>query len=231
MIEFEDEIYSEICGNSHTMRQMQGGIDPANPYGTLGGGIHPVAVAAGSGGVIPMGTLSAAHHYGHAAGHGPPSSTTSNQNLLIFNSGMMMNNAASGGVAHGGHHLVRSSDSASNPNSTLLRAAGGGGRASSRATMESALYSNVAGAPPAGGEGGESRPSSMLYSEAGFVRFRMGGDPGRMVDEVLRQSTDDLVGGKQEARQPPPAVEPLASRRGMGLEGLRASQSFDESVS
>ena len=67
MIEFEDEIYSEICGNSHTMRQMQGG-DPANPYGTLGG-IHPVAVA-GSGGVIPMGTLSAAHHYGHAAGHG-----------------------------------------------------------------------------------------------------------------------------------------------------------------
>ena len=230
MIEFEDEIYSEICGNSHTMRQMQGG-DPANPYGTLGGGIHPVAVA-GSGGVIPMGTLSAAHHYGHAAGHGPPSSTTSNQNLLIFNSGMMMNNAASGGVAHGGHHLVRSSDSASNPNSTLLRAAGGGGRASSRATMESALYSNVAGAPPAGGEGGESRPSSMLYSEAGFVRFRMGGDPGRMVDEVLRQSTDDLVGGKQEARQPPSAVEPLAARRGgMGLEGLRASQSFDESVS
>ena len=63
MIEFEDEIYSEICGgNSHTMRQMQqhhSGVDPSNPYGTLAG-IHP-----GSGGVIPMGTLSAAHHYGH----------------------------------------------------------------------------------------------------------------------------------------------------------------------
>ena len=231
MIEFEDEIYSEICGgNSHTMRQMQAmqqqhgavAIDPANPYGTLAG-VHPGGV------LIPMGTLSAAaHHYGH---HGPPSSTTSNQNLLLFNPNMM-NSAA----AHGGHHLVRGSDSASNPNSTLLRAvgAGGGGRASSRATMESALYSNVAGAPVAEGE---SRPSSMLYNEAGFVRFRMGGDPGRMVDEVLRQSTDDLVRAEQEAARQPPAaaaavVEPPHSRRGggMGLEGLRASQSFDESV-
>ena len=211
MIEFEDEIYSEICGgNSHTMRQMQqhhSGVDPSNPYGTLAG-IHP-----GSGGVIPMGTLSAAHHYGHPVGHhGPPSSTTSNQNLLLFNPNMAH--------AHGGH---------SNPSSTLLRAVGG--RASSRATMESALYSNVAGAPLAAGEDG-SRPSSMLYNEAGFVRFRMGGDPGRMVDEVLRQSTDDLVRAEQEARQQPlAAVEQPLSRRGMGLEGLRASQSFDESVS
>ena len=228
MIEFEDEIYSEICGNHHTIRQMQS--DPSNPYGTLGGiaGIHPVA---GSGVVIPMGTLSA-HHY--HPGHGPPSSTTSNQNLLLFNS-TMMNNAAAG-AALGGHHLVRSSDSASNPNSTL-RAVGVGGRASSRLTMESAIYSNVAGAPAAGavgaadGGGSGSRPSSMLYNEAGFVRFRMGGDPGRMVDEVLRQSTDNLVAGEQETRHPAALVEHPVSRRGMGLEGLRASQSFDESVS
>ena len=225
MIEFEDEIYSEICGNHHTIRQMQS--DPSNPYGTLGGigGIHP---AAGSGVVIPMGTLSA-HHY--HPGHGPPSSTTSNQNLLLFNSSMLNNAAA--GAAHGSHHFVRGSDSASNPNSTLRAAVGG--RASSRATMESAIYSNVAGAPAAGAGGavdggGGSRPSSMLYNEAGFVRFRMGGDPGRMVDEVLRQSSDDLVRGEQETRLPS-AVEPLVSRRGMGLEGLRASQSFDESVS
>ncbi len=51
-VEFEDEIYSEICSNNHTVRHMQGGGGAGgelNPYGTLGrlGGIQ-----AGSGGMM-----------------------------------------------------------------------------------------------------------------------------------------------------------------------------------
>lgn len=39
-VEFEDEIYSEICSNNHTVRHMQ--HPGENPYGTLGrmGGIQ-----------------------------------------------------------------------------------------------------------------------------------------------------------------------------------------------
>ena len=226
MIEFEDEIYSEICANNHTNRQMQS--DPSDPYtGTLAG------IGVGGGGLIPMGTLSAPHHYQHYhhhhhAGGPPPSSTTSHQNLLLYSSNMM--HAAQGGSIHHARSsgAAAAVEYASSPSSTLRAACGGDGGDRGASTLnaatESAIYSNVANGS---GGGGSSRPSSMLYNEAGFVRFRMGGDPGRMVDEVLRQSTDDVTkeGGG------PVVVEHSFSRRGMGLEGLRASQSFDESAS
>jgi hypothetical protein len=143
---------------------------------------------------------------------GPPSSTASNQNLLLFNLPSQQQTSMGGGG-----NPTRNSDSASNPNSTL-RATG----SSSRATMESALYSNLAATANSNG----SRPSSMLFNDAGFVRFRMGGDPGRMVDEVLRQSTDDLAQGANAGEE-----QLGGSRRGFRMgEGLRASQSFDETV-
>jgi hypothetical protein len=47
----------------------------------------------------------------------------------------------------------------------------------SNATMDTALYSNL-----------RSRPSSMLFNDSGFVRFRLGNDPSVNPQEVLRQS-------------------------------------------
>ena len=39
----------------------------------------------------------------------------------------------------------------------------------------------------------QSRPSSMLFNESGFVRFRLGNDPSLCQAEMLRQSCSDLV--------------------------------------
>ncbi len=154
---------------------------------------------------------------------GPPSSTASNQNLMMFGGSGMANHGSNAAAC-------RNSDSTSNPNSTLLRAAG----ASSRTTMESALYSNLANSAGAAATG-TSRPSSMLFNDAGFVRFRMGNDmlqqqqnptPGAP-DEILMQSSGDLMaGGAGDDND----LERRGLRMGMG-EGLRASQSFDEAVS
>jgi hypothetical protein len=96
---------------------------------------------------------------------GPPSPTASNQNLLLFNLPSQQQT-----LMGGGRNLMRNSDSASNPNATSTY---------SRATLESALYLNLATMTNSNG----SRPSSMLFNDAGFVRFRMGGNPGQMVDE------------------------------------------------
>merc|ERR1712223_1153536 len=52
----------------------------------------------------------------------------------------------------------------------------------SSATLDTALYSNL-----------RSRPSSMLFNDAGFARFRLGNDPNLGKVEVMRQSCQDLT--------------------------------------
>lgn len=72
---------------------------------------------------------------------------------------------------------------------------------SSRVTLDTQLYSNI-----------RSRPSSMLFNDSGFVRFRMGND-----NEASVVTNDQ-------------SVELLTSEDMKKKGQLRASQSFDEAV-
>ena len=71
---------------------------------------------------------------------------------------------------------------------------------SSRVTLDTQLYSNI-----------RSRPSSMLFNDSGFVRFRMGNEEPQV---------------EMPPVPPPPANIPAEDTK----KKLRASQSFDEAV-
>ena len=88
---------------------------------------------------------------------------------------------------------------------TLRNSGGCGSHISgeSNATQDTALYSNLRAS---------SRPSSMLFNDAGFVRFRIGND-----QTELRQSLEDLV--QDEAGDKAGAENPM-----------KGSRSFDNSV-
>ncbi|XP_023338915.1 uncharacterized protein LOC111709480 [Eurytemora carolleeae] len=99
---------------------------------------------------------------------------------------------------------------------TLARRRGQAGQRSSQhsgdtsATMDTALYTNL-----------RSRPSSMLFNDAGFVRFRLGNDPSLAQTDVLSQSSQDLA----ESRGPEAGQGAEALR-----ESIRGSRSFDEGL-
>ena len=187
--EFEDEIYSEICSNNQSVRQMMmvnqmhdvNGAAPMlmmeNPYGTMGRRMMMNQQ------MMPMGTLRSSGGNLHIV----PGAGSS------IRSGQPRNSATVNSIT----------SSSSNPNSTLQsglqRITKPGSVASSRATIDTGLYSNI-----------RSRPSSMLFNDSGFVRFRAQGDPGLGQEEVLQKSSDDLTR--------------------IGKDGIRASQSFDAVV-
>ena len=83
----------------------------------------------------------------------------------------------------------------------------------SSATLDTALYSNL-----------RSRPSSMLFNDAGFVRFRLGNDPSLAQQEVMRQSCQDLTAAEGQ-----PGVEVEASQGRASAENMKGSRSFDNS--
>ncbi len=186
--EFEDEIYSEICSNNQSVRQMM----MANPHQQQ----HIIHDVNGGGPMLmmenPYGTLSRR--------------IAMNQQMMPMGTLRTSSSAAQGNgssIASGSANRQRNSatvnsitSSSSNPNSTLQS----GRPASSRATIDTGLYSNV-----------RSRPSSMLFNDSGFVRFRTNGDPGLEQEQVLRQSTGDLTKADREAR-------------------VRSSQSFEEAL-
>lgn len=104
--------------------------------------------------------------------------------------------------------------------STLLRRTAAQPRDShvsgeSGATADTALYTNL--------RASGSRPSSMLFNDAGFVRFRLGQDPGLAQAELLRQSCQDLVTNPGAAE----AEAALPDRPGSEMKG---SRSFDNAV-
>ena len=196
--EFEDEIYSEICSNNQSVRQMMmvnqiHDVNGApimmmeNPYGTLSRRMMMNQQ------MMPMGTL-----------------RSSGGNLHIVSTAAGSSIRSGGGGQQQQQQHQRNSatvnsitSSSSNQNSTLQsgaqRVTKPGSVASSRATIDTGLYSNI-----------RSRPSSMLFNDSGFVRFRGQGDPGVAQEEVLKQSTDDLTRA--------------------GKDGIRASQSFDDVI-
>jgi len=87
----------------------------------------------------------------------------------------------------------------------------------SSATLDTALYSNL-----------RSRPSSMLFNDAGFVRFRLGNDPSLAQGEVLRQSCQDLTIQEQEGSSET-VVNPSVPDK-TGSESMKGSRSFDNSA-
>jgi len=82
----------------------------------------------------------------------------------------------------------------------------------SSATLDTALYSNL-----------RSRPSSMLFNDAGFVRFRLGNDPSLGQVEVMRQSCSDLTAQQKQA------AEAEASQGRASADNMKGSRSFDNS--
>jgi len=87
----------------------------------------------------------------------------------------------------------------------------------SSATLDTALYSNL-----------RSRPSSMLFNDAGFVRFRLGNDPSLAQGEVLRQSCQDLTIQEQDGSSETVVNPSLPDKP--GSESMKGSRSFDNSV-
>ncbi|TRY80477.1 hypothetical protein TCAL_02976 [Tigriopus californicus] len=221
--EFEDEIYSEICTNNQSVRHMMNGgggpqgpgIMMDNPYGTLG----------------PNGRLSLGRMAGYPEGDGTllPMENLMNSNLALTSLPPGHSPQSTLGLMGPIMNQKRATSSSSNSNPTsTLRTSGnyqdiarGSGLhqsnsgASSRATVDTALYSNLKN---------PSRPSSMLFNDSGFVRFRMGDDPNLPQDDVLRQSTSNLVEAIN-LRESRPASRNVDTR-----DKLRASQSFDDSV-
>lgn len=208
-LEFEDEIYSEICSNNHSVRQVL----ENNPYSTMGRGIPNGGAPPPPGTMLPLGTL-----------NNPNSMMAMGSNTLMPYHKRV--NAATGYPSQsatllrsstGGNHFGME---AVHPHRTGSGGVQGaqvgpnGSSTSSRATLDTALYSNV-----------RSRPSSMLFNDSGFVRFRMGGDPSLAQVEVLNQSSHNLANGGEGV-----AAAAAAEREHKKREGLRASQSFDESV-
>ena len=82
----------------------------------------------------------------------------------------------------------------------------------SSATLDTALYSNM-----------RSRPSSMLFNDAGFVRFRLGNDPSLGQVEVMRKSCQDLTAPDKQV------TEAEASQGRVSADNMKGSRSFDNS--
>ena len=93
---------------------------------------------------------------------------------------------------------------------TLRNSGGCGSHISgeSALTQDTALYTNLRT---------NSRPSSMLFNDAGFVRFRIGNDQSE-----LRQSCEELVQAE--------AHNPASSEKTGPEQAVKGSRSFDNSV-
>lgn len=100
------------------------------------------------------------------------------------------------------NHRASSGGVPSTASAAAVAAAAVNSSTSSRVTLDTQLYSNI-----------RSRPSSMLFNDSGFVRFRMGNDNEASVTVANDQS-----------------VELLTSEDMKKKGQLRASQSFDEAV-
>ena len=78
------------------------------------------------------------------------------------------------GMVTEANHASNNPSHSSNANNSATTAIAAGSGSSSRATLESALYSNLRNSGGIGmvnGNGGSgSRPSSMLFNDSGFVR-------------------------------------------------------------
>ena len=153
--EFEDENYSEICSNNHSVRQVLQ-QDPGHHYSTL---IRP-GTAAGNMGMAVGSSSTLMVPYNHKRGgvSQPPgfqSATLLRSNLQDVVPVMALSGNSSGNNVH-----------LSQPPSAPVLLPGGSG-SSSRATIDTALYSNLRGG---GGGNNTSRPSSMLFNDSGFVR-------------------------------------------------------------
>ena len=87
----------------------------------------------------------------------------------------------------------------------------------SGATQDTALYTNLRTS---------SRPSSMLFNDAGFVRFRIGNDAPVTQADLLRQSCQDLVNaeGSEETSVNPSVPDKAADS------SMKGSRSFDNAV-
>ena len=223
--EFEDEIYSEICSNNHSVRQVmqqqqQQDLLTSNHYSTLGRSTGPGTMLAlgtlntsgelavnnqfqqvGSGlGNIPPPLPSGGHHpaiavgssstlmmpYNHKRGAGTSHNHTGNiggfptQTATLLRSSANYHDvipASALGLAAEASHNSNNPSHSSNANNSATTAIAAGSGSSSRATLESALYSNLrvgssGGIGVVGGNGASSgsRPSSMLFNDSGFVR-------------------------------------------------------------
>ena len=292
--EFEDEIYSEICSNNHSVRQVmqqqqQQDLLTSNHYSTLGrvsgpgtilalgalntsggelpgnavfqqgggippplpsGGNHP-SIAVGSSSTLMMpynhkrGAASSQNHTGNPSGFPTQTATllrsSANYHDVIPASALGMSQAEA-------NHASNNPSHSSNANNSATTAIAAGSGSSSRATLESALYSNLRNSGGIGmvntNGGSGSRPSSMLFNDSGFVRFRMGNDPSSamMINNGIQMTTQganimstlgaqekDTNGTIHEGNEASGYVR-RAKNRLKDLEGLRASQSFDDSV-
>ena len=116
--------------------------------------------------------------------------------------------------------------------STLMRKAGPGpvrssgshvSGESSCATQDTALYTNLRQAAQ---DRPGSRPSSMLFNDAGFVRFRLGNESSLAQADPSRQSCQDLVTSMDQGETAGPG-EPDKTGSEITMKG---SRSFDNAV-
>jgi hypothetical protein len=207
--EFEDEIYSEICSNNHSVRQV---IDGNNPYGTMGrmNGMNNGTI------MMPLGAMNV-HQ-------------TSNSGMMAMGSNTLMpynHKRAAAAYASQSATLLRSSNQPyTGADIAAFQVSGGGSNhhrssavnnaaqssTSSRATLDTQLYSNA-----------RSRPSSMLFNDSGFVRFRMGNEPQVEIQQQLQPLPASEVAKIMN-------LDDYGSKKTTTAKSLRASQSFDETV-
>ena len=211
--EFEDEIYSEICSNNQSVRQVLEG----NPYGTMGGLSNGAGagapVQAPPGSILPLGAMNMNAHPHHNMGMPGHHGGGGNSMLAMGSSTLMPYNHKRAAAAYASQSatLLRSSQR-SYPGEMLMGAQGvehsgipHQSSTSSRVTLDTQLYSNTRTT---------SRPSSMLFNDSGFVRFRMGNEeePTLIIDNVINPGHGGGAGSSDRKKN------------------LRASQSFDEGV-
>ena len=92
---------------------------------------------------------------------------------------------------------------------------------SSLATQDTALYTNLRQAAQ---DRPGSRPSSMLFNDAGFVRFRIGNDQALAQAENGRQSCQDLAMIEAGSETAGPSAADNTENT------MRGSRSFDNAV-
>jgi len=241
----DEEIYTEICSNNHSVRVLPA---TAATGGVVGDGFNQAAATAaivGGGGYSQQQLLTttiegynqvlnavAVDGYNHHQAINTLNIAEQSQNphctatLALNTSGQQLTNTLARRRQQQQQQQQQPQQLAG-PRSSQLSG-------DSSATMDTALYSNL-----------RSRPSSMLFNDAGFVRFRLGNDPslGQAEDLAIHEEGGGTgvgggVGGSAElaasaaaeaSSVKQPAVVAASANAGI-RESIRGSRSFDEGI-
>ena len=144
------------------------------------------------------------------------------QPMIPLNTGTQSTNNSSIALSTSGHQLTSTLMRKKQP--VAGRSSGSHVSGESNATQDTALYSNLRSS---------SRPSSMLFNDAGFVRFRLGNDPSLAQAEMLRQSCEELAMNTGEVGSSETVVNPSVpdNNAAHGSEStMKGSRSFDNAV-